>query len=307
MTLAPHDHNPRKGFLLALASTVLISTNFVTAKYALREFNVETFSTVWTAAAAFYSLLIVLVMGAGRELRLPGRASCVRLSGVGACSAANMLLSWAGLSLLDPSFNAFIRRGQPLFVVFLGVVFLRERLRRIEFAPMAVMLVGGIYSIVGRWEIAGLGIVLTILGDLFNSFERVMVKVEVRRVRPAVVAFYRLAIGSTLIAVWTFSTGRANFNVPLRYWAVLLVGALLGPCLSHVLVFQAYRHWTLSRCTMLLMIQPLLVLPMAWLFLGQLPSGRELIGGGILFAGAIWLSWIHFTGPGAPEAPPEED
>jgi len=42
--------DPLKGFFYALAGSVLVSTNWVTAKYGLRGFNPETFSLVWTSA-----------------------------------------------------------------------------------------------------------------------------------------------------------------------------------------------------------------------------------------------------------------
>ena len=41
----------------------MISTNYVTAKHGLKGFNYQTFSVVWTTAAAVYALLIVLGTG----------------------------------------------------------------------------------------------------------------------------------------------------------------------------------------------------------------------------------------------------
>ena len=44
-----HAENARKGFLFALAGTILIATYFVTWKYALTAFNTATFCFLGTA------------------------------------------------------------------------------------------------------------------------------------------------------------------------------------------------------------------------------------------------------------------
>jgi len=93
-----------KGFLYALGSTVLLSTNFVTAKYALKGFNFETFSLIWTAAAAFYSLVIIVVSGQSSMLIFPSHARS-KIALMGLCTGVGMLLGWAGLALLDPSLS----------------------------------------------------------------------------------------------------------------------------------------------------------------------------------------------------------
>jgi drug/metabolite transporter (DMT)-like permease len=130
-------------------------------------------------------------------------------------TGATMVLFWAGLQRLDPSFNAFLHRGQPLFIILLGAAVLRERLRPVEIAPMAIMVAGGFLSVAGQWAVIGAGVVFTVLSDVTNAFERVIAKAETHRVHPAAIVFYRAAIASLAIALWVVLTGRADFRVPL--------------------------------------------------------------------------------------------
>jgi drug/metabolite transporter (DMT)-like permease len=58
--------------------------------------------------------------------------------------------------------------------------------------------------------------------------------------------------------------------------------------------FSAFQHWSLSRATMVSMIQPPLVLAMAMVFLRKTPAPQELLGGMLILAGAAGLVWIHF-------------
>jgi len=44
---------------------------------------------------------------------------------------------------------------------------------------------------------------------------------------------------------------------------------------------------------MVLTIQPLLVLPLAFIFLGSMPTVKGLVGGGMIMIGALWIAYIH--------------
>ncbi|MFH0778701.1 MAG: DMT family transporter [Candidatus Eisenbacteria bacterium] len=289
---SPDGLSNTRGFLFALGGTVVVSTNFVTAKYGLKGFNPETFSLVWTAAAAVYSLLIVLGSGQLRQLALPG--TCARdVALLGVATGAGMILGWAGLARLDPSFSSFLWRFHPLLVIVLSVLILRERLTAKELAPAAIMILGGCISTIGRWNIVGTGVVLTLLSCCAVAVQVTIAKSRVQEMHPNVLVFYRVASGSVVILLWCLLVGDIRFDVEARYWHVTLLGAFLGPCLSYLLTFRSYRHWDLSRSSMVTTAQPLFVIPFAYLAFGTLPTGRELIGGFIILAGAFWLAWKH--------------
>jgi len=282
-----------KGFFWSLAGTIVVSTNFVTAKYGLEGFNVETFSLVWTSAAAVYSLFIVLAMGYREQLALPGY-TISKIVLLGLVTGAGMLLFWAGLAQLDPLFAAFISRFTPILTILLSAVFLGERLMVRELSPAVLMVLGSLLSAIGQWHIVGIGMILILLSCCSGAIQNLMAKMVVNAVHPNVLVFYRVGIGALVIALWTLSVGKANFDVQLPYWSATLLGAFLGPCASHLLTYRAFRYWGLSRATLVMTVQPLFILPMAYLAFGKLPTQKELLGGFMILAGAFWFTWIHF-------------
>ena len=294
------SRNPVKGFLYALAGVALVSTNFVTAKYAVSEggFNPEAFSSVWTAGAALYSLLILLLFGGRKEILAIPREAPVKTLALGLLTGAGMILTWAGLQVLDPSFCAFLWRFMPVLLLLFGALFLRERIRFIELLPLALMISGGIYAAAGRWEIVGTGMVLTLIAAVAGALQMLIAKLLVDRHSPNGVVFHRLGSAAVFIILWTLIVGKMDLDVPLRFWGVTLLGALLGPCLAHVMTFRSYKHWELSRSGMVLAAQPLFVLPMAYGILGRFPAGRELIGGAVILLGAFWLAGMQWKGKG---------
>ena len=287
--------DPSKGFFYALAGSVLVSTNWVTAKYGLRGFNPETFSLVWTSAASVYSLIVVLATGHRRQIVLPAHV-IRKVALMGLATGVGMILVWSGLAQLDPSFQAFLWRFQPVLTILLSALFLGERLTVKELVPVAAMVLGGFVGAIGRWHIVGSGMILTIFACFAFAVQMLIAKRLVAEIHPNVLVFYRVGIGALIIALWALLTGKADFGVEASYWLVTLLGACLGPCASFLLTFRSYRYWDLSRSAVVKTVEPLFVLPVSFVVLAKLPTGKELLGGCLILVGAFWFAWIHFMG-----------
>jgi len=284
-----------KGAFYALAGVFLVSTNFVTAKYALGGFNPETFTLLWLAAASFYSLLIITVTGHGKQIALDvERWKPMALLGI--VTGTGMLFTWTGLKMLDPSFAALISRSGPVIAVFMGVIFLKERFLGREILPVTLMAAGGFISVMGRGEVVVLGVLFTLLGAFSYGVQHLIAKKYALKITPDTINFYRVFFALLPVSVWVFSTGKVDLNAGLSYWLVLFAGAFLGPCASHILTFRSYLYWGLSRTSIVNSAQPLFVLPLAYLFLGQFPNLRELSGGGLILLGSFWVGYIHLSG-----------
>jgi drug/metabolite transporter (DMT)-like permease len=276
----------RKGFLYALAGAILLSTNFITAKYALKGFNPVTFALIWTLAASCYSLIIALCKGGWRPFILPWH-SLKPLIFIGIATGIGMLLGWTALDQLDPSFTAFLGRFRPVLIIILSFLILGERLALRELVPIGLMVAGCVFSAVGRWEVVGAGVVLAISAAFMAAIQQVVAKIAVARAHPDIMVFYRVIIAAMIIALWN----------------LLTLGAFLGPTLSFYLMYRAYRYWDLSKASVVIIAQPLFVLPMAYLFLGRLPAQKELWGGLVIMIGALWLGGIHFLAGKRAELP----
>jgi len=284
--------DPLKGLLYSLGGVTLLSTNFVTAKYALRGFNPETFSVLWTTAAAIYAFGIATAARSSRKQIFPQK-NMKALVGLGIAAGIGMILSWSGLSILDPVFSSFLWRFFPVMTILSGVLILKERLSVQEISAMSIMMLGSLWSLTGRWQIVGTGVLLTMLSVCINVLQLVIAKSQTNLVHPNVLVAYRVGVGAVFTFCWLFATGKADFNVEAQYWLATLIGAFLGPCASFLLTFRAYRYWSLSQSSIVLTIQPLLVLPMAYFFLKTLPERSELTGGCVILLGSFWLAFIQ--------------
>ena len=284
--------NTTRGFLYALGGTLLVSTNYITAKYGLKGFNPETFSLVWTLAASFYAMIVILVSGKRKYLVVPA-SSLHSILILGLATGVGMILAWSGLSMLDPSFASFIWRFSPVLIIILSVFFLGERLRLVEVLAIGIMVLGGAMTTIGRWHIVGTGVMLTLFGCVAVAVQMLVVKRSVGRIHPNILVFYRVSLAAVVIALWSLLTGKLQFETSASHLIVTLIGAFLGPCASFLLTFRSYQYWELSRSSIMLTAQPLIVLPMAYVAFGKIPTGIELSGGLVILAGAFFLVWQH--------------
>ena len=100
--IPPDSRHPLKGFFFALAGSVLLATNYIVAKYALRGIDALTFAFIWVGVAAVLMLIVLAVQGKLRQLAVPRR--CVKyiiILGLFAC--LNQGTFWDGLTRLDPA------------------------------------------------------------------------------------------------------------------------------------------------------------------------------------------------------------
>jgi len=101
-------------------------------------------------------------------------------------------------------------------------------------------------------------------------------------------------VAAIVIALVTLALGEFNpANARPHHWTALLIGALLGPCLSVTLTFASYRYWEMTRTAMVLTLQPLAVFPMAYLMFHDIPGEWKLGGGMVILAGGLWLVALH--------------
>ncbi len=284
--------NVTKGFLFSLAGTLLVSTNFVTAKYGLYGFEPVSFGVVWTLASTLFSLIIVIVSNRSREILLPrpDRSGVVLL---GAATGLGMIWGWTALSMLDPSFNAFLNRFVPVLTIILGVIFLKEKISFKEITAIAVMLAGGVISSAGSWSVVAAGVFFAGLACIAVSFQHLIAKKRIGSVHVTVMVFYRSLFAFIVLASWGLIRGGMEFGAPGRFWLVTALGALLGPCVSHILYYKSFSYWTLSKSSLVSNVQPLFVLPLAYVFLKEFPGPAQLAGGMIILAGIFRLVWIH--------------
>src|SRR3989339_1320476 len=207
-----------KGMIYSFLGTLLLSTNLITAKYVMQGFSVPVFTTLWTLSAAIHCFWLLAVLKMLRRIPLKSRSLLVSVISIGVTTGVAMTLTWEGLSRLDPLFTSFLWRFAPVFMIILGVVFLKEKLTLSETMCFLVMVVGGMVIAMGRWKMNSTGIVLTLLACIVSSVSMLLAKRVVHEVPPLVLVLYRAVIALPVVMIWAFVQGGMVIQATPGQW-----------------------------------------------------------------------------------------
>lgn len=209
----------------------------------------------------------------------------------------------SSLEYTDVASAVFLVNTLPLWVALLSPLVLRESLSRMALVGMGVILVGGL--IVGAsdtctWQAGGLecpslrtfvsgsalwGDLLALAGALLNA-GYLMVGRSIRgSVSLVSYIFWVYSTGAVALLglVWVVGQSVAGYS-PMTYLWILLI-ALLPQLLSHSIYNWLLRYISAGYVSIAMMGVPVSATLLAFLLLGEAPSGAKVVGAGMILAG----------------------
>lgn len=195
---------------------------------------------------------------------------------------------WAGVARMDPSLASFLTRAEVPFVIFLGVLLLKEKFSRLE-------IWGGLLSIAGivimrltlRFEYSS-GFWFVLAGAFFFGLTEFVSKIAIRYIEPITLAYLRNLLMAG--AYWAVFAGSGQSLDGLdKVWPGVIALGLIGPILSRMMYLLALKHMDLSKAAIISQTQPVFVMILAALAWHQLPTLRETTGGVCLVIGCILM------------------
>ena len=276
-----------RGLLIAVLGVGLVSTNFVTGKYALAEYNSFTVLPLWFIGPILAGA--VYIMGYGGAWRVQVRRNLWPLLGIGVCNGLSVLLIFAGLDHLDPSVTAFLGRSGALYSIILAYILLGERFSFRGLSGMAAVLAG--VGVITYHSSASelVGIVLVLLGYVLVSLNLLIGKKVTLATNPVVLVWVRAMASLAVVLIAAVISGRFALHFSASHLIVLGAGSLIGPFLGQVLSFYSLRYIGLSELEVLRATQPLFVLVYSLVFLDMVPGLRQGLGGVVVVVGVILL------------------
>lgn len=277
------------GYVLALFSTATVATAFVISKAVLETINPESFNVYWYTAASLYALVYGRLSG-NPVRRITLRQYWKPLLSIGVINALSMTLFFYAIQMTDPAVISFLGRISTLFTVLLGIIVLGERLRRREWVGAAVILSGALL-ITYRGDAVLLKVFFISLGSSFlYSCTVIIAKRAVSAVSPLTLTLARSGGTASTILLLALVTGRLQFPSP-GMLLIIVVGALGGPLISHLLLYRALALVDASKVSLIGATQPLFVLLYSLALFRTLPDGHQIAGGLLSMGGvAILLS-----------------
>ncbi|WP_166366279.1 EamA family transporter RarD [Pseudomonas akapageensis] len=286
--------NPRRGYILGLTAYIIwgLFPIYFKAIAAVPAVEIIVHRVLWSALFGSLLLLFWKHPGWWRELRdNPRRLAILALSGT--LIASNWLVYvWAVNNgrMVEASLGYYIN---PLVNVLLGMLLLGERLRRLQWAAVALAAIGVAQQV---WHVGSLPWVSLVLALTFGFYGLIRKQAPVAALPGLVVETWMLvplAIGWMLLNPLAASAQPEFYTNTQALWLIAAGPITLVPLVSFN---AAARHLPYTTLGFLQYLAPTLVLLQAVLLFGEHLSSSTLVAFMFIWAGLalysvdIWLS-----------------
>ncbi|CAN7715364.1 DMT family transporter [Rhizobium sp. LjRoot98] len=277
---------------LAVAGTIISwSASFAAIGISLRELEPLPMASVRFALASFLALGWLLWQ---RQFRFPTRDLFVILiCGVLGIAAYNMLLN-LGQASVSAGAASFIVNTQPLFMVGLAVVFLKERFNAWAWCGALLALSG--VAVIASGQPGGLvfgaGTILIVGAAASAATYSVLQRPLLARHNPLSVTAAVVLAGTVALCPW-LPAGLEQLAAASQ----ATVGAVVFLAVAPAAIGQscwtyALKHFGAARAGQFLYLIPPCAMFFAWAGLGETPETRTLLGGALALGGVLAVNTL---------------
>ncbi len=279
-------NRPQWGLFVALLANMALGLNSTFAKFAYRaglDPNTLTAMRLGVAAVVLWLLFITRWQG----LISISRQALLGCMVMGAANFVAQISYYWGLTRINASIGTLIFYLYPAVVILLlrlrGEALTTRRLARLGIALIGVAL---LVDITGN-GVDMIGVLLVFITILTYALHLVIGQFVVRDVPARTVALYVISTMALLAAGERLALGGSPLPVTWAgWWPVLGIG-LLGTVVARLAMFTAIKRVGSTQLALLGVVEPVITVAVARVFLGETLAPIQWIGGGLVLASLL--------------------
>jgi drug/metabolite transporter (DMT)-like permease len=298
----PHVARPGLGYLMVATAATLFAVNGVVSKVIEETgFSSQRLTEV-RSTGAFLGLALIVAVTHRDAVRTNAR-ELVLFAALGIGGLA--LVQWSyfyAIHRLPIGEALLVQYVAPLLVALWAWLVYHEAVRRRIWIALALSL-GGLVLIVRLWHVHkldGLGLAAAGLACISYAFYVLVAEQGVKRRNAISLSAWGFLFATLFWAVaqpwWSFPTrffhGDASLlghleSVHLPIWLLVAWMVVLGTIVPFVLVVGALRHVSATRVGIVAMLEPVVAILVAWVWLGETLTQVQLIGATLTLTGIV--------------------
>jgi drug/metabolite transporter (DMT)-like permease len=187
---------------------------------------------------------------------------------------------------VDPGTASLLSRTSILFTLALGILWLRERLTRVEVFGTALALVGVVVISFQPGDYLRVGALIVIASTLLYALHSAVVKRYGGDIPFGEFLFYRVAAVAAVLLVLAAAQGALVWPSPVG-WGLLLLAGTVNVVISRGLYYLVLRRMDMSVLTIILTLTPVVTWVWSMALFGGRPGLAEIGGGVATLAGVM--------------------
>ncbi len=208
---------------------------------------------------------------------------------IGLLVALSTTFNYVAVAYIDPGTASLLAQMSTIFAMGLSLIWLRERLNRIEIVGALVAIVGVFVINFQPGDYLQLGSLLVLGSSFMYALHAATVKRHGGELEFRNFFFWRVASTTGFLLIFTVARGQMAWPEP-QAWIVLIVAGTVDVVISRVLYYLALRRLRMSVHTVILTLSPVITILWSLALFGELPTLQGLIGGAAVIAGVAVIT-----------------
>lgn len=280
---------PIVGYLFLVATAFFTALSYAFGRALDFNLDLETATFFWFFSAFVCSIFVTLAVPSQRAEVKKLRSYLkifIYTSVLTSIGAALWILS---IRTIGIPLTSFLMKAQTLFSLFLGMIFLGERLNKGESVGIVITIIGGVIVAYQREFGLLVGTITALGAAFFYSCIAFIVKKLAQDLNMLMVANLRALGVSIVMIIFLVITG--TFEMPSSFMDIVFMalGGITGAYIAKASQFQAIKLIDVSRTTAVMPLESLFVVLLSYFIFQEIPSVIKLLGGGLIITGVVFL------------------
>lgn len=228
----------QKGIYLAMLTAAISGFSVFLNKFAVSAWsNSSVFTTGKNLIAVVFLISVMALFGKFSELKNLSKKNWFLLVAIGFIGGSlPFLLFFKGLSLTSAGSAAFIHKTLFIWVAFLAIPFLKEKISNFQFLALGMLLASlYLFGSPAKFQF-GYAEFLVLLATLFWAMENIIAKIALQNISSLVLGWGRMFFGSAFLLIYLFFSGGLGqlfvFSGNKIFWLILAGVLLFGYVVS---------------------------------------------------------------------------
>lgn len=248
----------------------------------------------WGRAVFALAAVVVLILIRRQwpwKLKSPRDLSLLLLTGLFLCG--NWYFYFAAIKASSVSVAVVALFTYPLITALLEPWFFREKVSWIDVIAAVFVVIGVTITAQGGGIGSGntpLGVVLGILSALSLSLSALLSRRLIKTYPAGILMFWQFVVAT---AVFSLFVAFDPASLSARWTGHLFMLGAVFTVLAIVLFLEAIKTLRTASTSVVLSLQPVYTIALAWLLLGENPSTQTLAGGTLILASVVATMLYH--------------